>query len=576
MNSSQREVMKKILYAVETGGQVYGNQRYDDFTEAYTNSDSEHAITIGAGAWYATEAQRLLKFIRETNPAQFKVVDYAGIGTDVDSADWTKYRVSKTSDKAKCIQRLISTDTGIQCQDALMYQQISEYEQSITEKYGEMAADGMMECINIIHQGGASALKRILAKTQKPYTAKTIYAALCTDPADKSNNNQVGDYVTRQEKVYEMIQKYCVDGSDSDMTESEIRQKVVNTAIQYLGCKESDGSHKKIIDIYNGHKPLARGYAVQYTDAWCATFVSAVSILCGLTDIMFTECGCGAMVQLYQNAGRWQENDAYVPSPGDIIMYYWNDSGSGDCVGYPDHVGIVVSVSSGSIKVIEGNKSNSVAYRTISVNGRYIRGYCLPNYASKASGASSGSSGSTGGSSTSSGTTSSGLNKTVKWNGVVTADSLNVCSWAGKENSTCSFSPLSEGVEVGVCDSVKASDGSIWYYIKYNGKYGFVHSGYVSKIVETDTSGTSSTKKVAYAKSKSSSLSGTYKVSASDGLNLRYEPGKLTDDNLILTIPNGDKVTCYGYYTAVNGVKWLLVAYKDKTGFVSSEYLKKQ
>ena len=30
--------MKKILYAVETGGQVYGNQDYKDFTEAYTNS----------------------------------------------------------------------------------------------------------------------------------------------------------------------------------------------------------------------------------------------------------------------------------------------------------------------------------------------------------------------------------------------------------------------------------------------------------------------------------------------------------------------------------------------------------
>ena len=75
------------------------------------------------------------------------------------------------------------------------------------------------------------------------------------------------------------------------MTELEVRQKVLNTAKQYLGCKESDGSHKKIIDIYNGHKPLARGYAVKYTDAWCATFVSAVSILCGYTDIMFTECG---------------------------------------------------------------------------------------------------------------------------------------------------------------------------------------------------------------------------------------------------------------------------------------------
>ena len=37
--------MKKILYAVETGGQVYGNQKYGDFTEAFTNSSTEYTIT---------------------------------------------------------------------------------------------------------------------------------------------------------------------------------------------------------------------------------------------------------------------------------------------------------------------------------------------------------------------------------------------------------------------------------------------------------------------------------------------------------------------------------------------------
>ena len=62
------------------------------------------------------------------------------------------------------------------------------------------------------------------------------------------------------------------------MTEKEQRAKVVSIAEKYLGCKESNGSHRKIIDLYNSHKPLARGYPVKYTDAWCATFVSAVFI----------------------------------------------------------------------------------------------------------------------------------------------------------------------------------------------------------------------------------------------------------------------------------------------------------
>ena len=168
------------------------------------------------------------------------------------------------------------------------------------------------------------------------------------------------------------------------MTEQQLRNKVVSTAVGWLGFKENNGSHKKIIDTYNGHKPLARGYAVKYTDEWCATFVSAVSIKCGLTDIMPTECSCTRMIDLYKKLGCWKESDSYIPSPGDIIMYDWQDSGIGDNISQPDHVGIVVSVSGNSAKIIEGNKTESVAYRELKVNGRYIRGYCLPAYSKKA------------------------------------------------------------------------------------------------------------------------------------------------------------------------------------------------
>lgn len=171
---------------------------------------------------------------------------------------------------------------------------------------------------------------------------------------------------------------------ETDMTETELRKKVVNKAKSYLGSKESNGSHKKIIDLYNSHKPLARGYAVRYTDEWCATFVSAVSIACGLTGIMPTECSCSKMIELYKALGRWKESDAYTPKPGDLIMYDWEDSGRGDNTGVPDHVGIVVAVNGTSLTIIEGNKGDAVAYRAMTVNGKGIRGYCVPNYASKA------------------------------------------------------------------------------------------------------------------------------------------------------------------------------------------------
>ena len=165
--------------------------------------------------------------------------------------------------------------------------------------------------------------------------------------------------------------------------EKQNRANIVAIAESFFGCKESDGSHKKIIDIYNADKPLARGYPMKYTDAWCACFVSVVSIRGGALAVMPKEVGCGKMIELYQKLGRWQENDAYVPAPGDVVFYDWNDGpnyAATDNTAAPDHVGIVVSVTGSTIKVIEGNMSNAVGYRSLAVNGRYIRGFGLPDF----------------------------------------------------------------------------------------------------------------------------------------------------------------------------------------------------
>ena len=160
--------------------------------------------------------------------------------------------------------------------------------------------------------------------------------------------------------------------------------KVVEQAKAWLGKNEADGSHREIIDVYNSQRPLPRGYAVKYTDAWCATFVSAVAVKLGYTDIIPTECGCPQMINLFQKLGAWVENDAYVPNPGDILFYDWQDNGIGDNLGSTDHVGIVEKVDGNTITIIEGNYSKSVKRRYINVNGTYIRGYGVPKYDTEA------------------------------------------------------------------------------------------------------------------------------------------------------------------------------------------------
>lgn len=280
------------------------------------------------------------------------------------------------------------------------------------------------------------------------------------------------------------------------------RNTVVKQAQSWIGCKESDGSHKKIIDVYNSHKPLARGHKVKYTDSWCAAFVSAVSIKCGYTAIIPTECSCPQMIELFKDLGEWVENDAHKPSAGDIILYDWNDSGSGDNTGTPDHIGIVEKVSGNTITIIEGNKGDAVARRTIQVNGVTIRGYGVPKY--DGSGTGSGSSGSSSGSSGSGNTAS----YKVKIN---TKSGVNVRSGAGTKYGILTAIPN------GTTVTISKTSGD-WGYTSYGGKKGWICLSYTKKVTSSSSSSSSGSSKPSYK------TGSTYTVNV-DALTVRTGAG---------------------------------------------------
>lgn len=165
------------------------------------------------------------------------------------------------------------------------------------------------------------------------------------------------------------------------MSESAIRERVVAEARKLLGIKEGTAEHKKIVDGYNSQTKLPRGYKLTDKDAWCAATMTYLGIVLGITDTILPECSCSKMIELYKAQGRWEEWDAFVPRPGDLVMYDW-DAKSGECTGAPDHVGIVEKVEGKTITVIEGNYDNSVKRRQICVEYVKVRGYCLPDYAS--------------------------------------------------------------------------------------------------------------------------------------------------------------------------------------------------
>ena len=241
MTNEQKTVLRKIIYAVETGGQVYGQQDYSDFTEAYENNSDEHAITIGAGQWYATEAQTLLKRIHDADPEQWEKIDKVRLLEQVQTANWECFNISRVSQLADTIIALISSKIGIKCQDNLMDEQLATYADEAL-KQGVTDARAQAMCVNFRHQGGLGAVTRILAKTQKPYTLDNLYAACQTD-----TGNQVGAYKSRQRFVYNALKKYFPEEEQDNMSKTEKATKQMESWAQ-------DSSHGYDQDYRWGEK----------------------------------------------------------------------------------------------------------------------------------------------------------------------------------------------------------------------------------------------------------------------------------------------------------------------------------
>lgn len=172
-------------------------------------------------------------------------------------------------------------------------------------------------------------------------------------------------------------------------TEKELRNDLIKTAKSFMGAKKGSAEHKQLIKIFNKVKP--DGWAMTYSAPWCAAAASAFAI-----DTFGAEkakkyfplsANCVTIASKAKKMGIWVESDSYVPKRGDWVLYDWDDSGKGDNKGEPDHVGTIDDVVGSKIYVIEGNKSNAVGERVLTVNGRYIRGFVTPKYAAMATSA---------------------------------------------------------------------------------------------------------------------------------------------------------------------------------------------
>lgn len=322
------------------------------------------------------------------------------------------------------------------------------------------------------------------------------------------------------------------------------RQKVVDTALGWVGKKEADGSYKEIVDQYNQCPVgiLPRKTKMQYGWAWCACTWSAIAIKLGYTAIMPIEISCYYLIEAAKKMGCWMENDGYVPSPGDGVLYDWDDSGVGDNTGNPDHVGTVVEVNkdSGYFVVVEGNYSNAVKKRTVAINGKYIRGFIVPKY----------------------------TDNTVS----------NTPQVGGKSVDEVAHEVIAGTWGTGAYRKQKLQEAGYNYSEVQSRVNQILNGSAVQAKTEEQPQSQPTAKKVTateYATGFNKSLAGTYKTTAA----LYMRNGAGTNKRALVCIPKGTEVQCFGYYSVANGAKWLYIQVAIDgvlyTGFSHSNYLKK-
>lgn len=118
-------------------------------------------------------------------------------------------------------------------------------------------------------------------------------------------------------------------------------------------------------------------------DHWCAAFVVAVARSLGLMNKVIAQCYTADMkAEEYEKGGKGKVykgpilGQVFSPKPGDLIIFNWNRSSSGE-----DHVGIVKSVADGKVTTIEGNTGGGAPLRSKVLSHEYSLSYgCIQKY----------------------------------------------------------------------------------------------------------------------------------------------------------------------------------------------------
>ena len=152
---------------------------------------------------------------------------------------------------------------------------------------------------------------------------------------------------------------------------------MIKEAAKYLGANTA--TRQELINHYNQfclpQVKKERRYKMRLGDNWCAMFVTTIANKCGASAEQFPyEVSVFYQTQIAKERTLFT-NEFSIVKENDLIIYDWEGRG------VLSHVGFVAGIDGKNIVALEGNIKNTVGYRTISSESRFIAGFIKNPYA---------------------------------------------------------------------------------------------------------------------------------------------------------------------------------------------------
>lgn len=162
-------VLMNMIKGVESGGQVYGQGDYSNYTNPYANTGNEHYITLGAYQNYGEEACELLRrTLAAGMTASPELTNVVNRG-DLSALSSGAYQSEIVS--------LISSPTGRQEQDAYFGDLMKNYVNHCMTNFTRDTRAILIYC-EVAHLGGENAAVRVFREARGDYSREGLSRVL--------------------------------------------------------------------------------------------------------------------------------------------------------------------------------------------------------------------------------------------------------------------------------------------------------------------------------------------------------------------------------------------------------------